>query len=303
MQNYIFTKALLNYINIIYEGVGQLLIIMKQTIIFTDLDGTLIDHDTYRFDEAETTLKKLKEETVPVIICSSKTRAEIEVYHTSIGLDDPFISENGGAIFIPQDTIDSQADGFVKKGSYLVMELGKPYGVLRKAWTRIKAKEGFQMTGFSEMTIEQIVKHTGLPTAHARLAAMREYSEPFLFFEKPERLQFFKKVLREQGLQITKGGRFYHLTGSNDKGRAVEILRKLYARKHPGTSLFTIGLGDSANDIPMLENVDLPVMIRKKTGQWEILKGKDSVMYSDKAGPAGWAESINHICWVDAACS
>ncbi len=275
---------------------------MKQTIIFTDLDGTLLDHDTYRFDEAKATLKRLREGAIPIIICSSKTRAEIEANRTSMGLNDPFISENGGAIFVPQDTIDSKVGGFVKKGSYLVMELGKPYDVLRNAWTRIKAKEGFQMTGFSEMTIEQIVKHTNLPIAHARLAAMREYSEPFLFFETPERLRFLKKVLREQGLQITKGGRFYHLTGNNDKGRSVGILRKLYAQNFPGTSLFTIGLGDSANDIPMLENVDLPVIIRKKTGRWEIMKGNDSVMYSDKAGPTGWAESIDRIFRADAPC-
>ncbi len=268
---------------------------MKKTIIFTDLDGTLIDHDTYRFDQVEATLKRLKEGAVPVIICSSKTRAEIEAYRTSMGLNDPFIAENGGAIFVPQATFDSKAEGFVKKRSYLVMELGKPYDVLRNVWTRMKAKEGFNMTGFSEMTIEQIVQHTSLPVADARLAAMREYSEPFLFFENHERLRFLKKLLREQGLQITKGGRFYHLTGNNDKGKAVEILRKLYAQNHTGTSLFTIGLGDSANDIPMLENVDLPVIIRKKTGQWEILKGNDSVMYSDKAGPKGWAESIDRI--------
>ncbi|MBW2317787.1 MAG: HAD-IIB family hydrolase, partial [Deltaproteobacteria bacterium] len=200
---------------------------MKKTIIFTDLDGTLIDHDTYRFDQVEETLKRLKEGAVPVIICSSKTRAEIEAYRTSMGLDDPFIAENGGAIFVPQATFDSKAEGFVKKRSYLVMELGKPYDVLRNAWTRMKAKEGFHMTGFSEMTIEQIVQHTSLPVADARLAAMREYSEPFLFFENHERLRSLKKLLREQGLQITKGGRFYHLTGNNDKGKAVEILRKL----------------------------------------------------------------------------
>jgi len=94
---------------------------------------------------------------------------------------------------------------------------------------------------------------------------------------------------------MTKGGRFYHLLGQNDKGKAVQVLKKLYAQTYPRMKLWAVGLGDSANDIPMLKQVDTPVVIRKKTGQWEDLQGISPVVQSAKPGPRGWAEEVLRI--------
>lgn len=268
---------------------------MKQILIFTDLDGTLIDYDTYEFKEAQATLEMLRQRSIPVIICSSKTRAEIETYRLRMSLQTPFIVENGAAIFVPRNTLNPTGERFVEKETYRVMELGLPYGVLCDIWRNTKDQEGFRMTGFSEMTIEEISAHTGLPLEEARVASMREYSEPFLFSDTAERLQLLKSLVQEKGLRITRGGRFYHLTGHNDKGKAVEILRKLYAQTYPSRKLITVGLGDSANDIPMLMHVDIPVVIRKKTGEWESVQGVGRVIYSEKPGPSGWAEAIKRI--------
>ena len=70
-------------------------------IIFTDLDGTLLDHDTYSWKPAESALKLARKMNIPVIFCTSKTRAEVEIYRKSIGNKHPFIAESGEAIFIP----------------------------------------------------------------------------------------------------------------------------------------------------------------------------------------------------------
>ena len=145
------------------------------------------------------------------------------------------------------------------------------------------------------MTVEEIGARTGLPIEEARLAAMREYSEPFVFSDTADRLQRFERFVEQRGLQMTKGGRFYHLTGQNDKGKAVQVLKKLYAQTYPRTKLCAVGLGDSANDIPMLKKVDMPVVIRKKTGQWEDLQGIGPVVQSAKPGPKGWAEEVLRI--------
>ncbi|NVM22622.1 MAG: HAD hydrolase family protein, partial [Desulfobacterales bacterium] len=152
---------------------------MKQVIVFTDLDGTLIDHDTYEFKEAEPSLDMLKQRAVPVIICSSKTRAEIELYRLRMGLGDPFIAENGSAVFIPRCALDMGDMNFVEKGIYNVVELGMPYAELCAVLKEIKKKENFRMKGFGEMSVEQIADATGLPLEEARLAADREHSEPF----------------------------------------------------------------------------------------------------------------------------
>jgi mannosyl-3-phosphoglycerate phosphatase len=151
------------------------------------------------------------------------------------------------------------------------------------------------MRGFSEMTVEEIGAHTGLPFDEARLAAMREYSEPFVFSDTADRLQRLESIIEGRGLQITKGGRFFHLMGPNDKGKAVQILKKLYAQTYPGTRLWTVGLGDSANDIPMFKEVDVAIVIRKKSGYWEDVQGICPVVQSAEPGPKGWAQEVLRI--------
>jgi mannosyl-3-phosphoglycerate phosphatase len=278
---------------------------MKQILIFTDLDGTLIDHDTYDFKEAQPALDQLRSRSIPVIICSSKTRAEIEVYRRRMGLSDPFIVENGGAVFIPSHTLDLSSPPpsrgrvwvgvkFVERGPYHVVELGVPYAHLCTIWKEIK-KKTFRMKGFSEMTIDEIAACTGLPLEEASLAARREYSEPFIFSDTSVQFRLLESLLQKRGLRITRGGRFYHMIGLNDKGTAVQVLRRVYANTYPDKRIWTAGLGDSANDIPMLRHVDMPIVIRKKTGEWEHIQGVAPVSCSDKAGPRGWAEMIHTI--------
>lgn len=267
---------------------------MKQILIFTDLDGTLIDRDTYDFKEAQPALDQLRSRSIPVIICSSKTRVEIEVYRRRMGLSDPFIVENGGAVFVPARTFDLRGVNFVEKGPYHVVELGVSYPDLCAVWREIK-KKNFRMKGFSEMNVEEIAAYTGLPLEEAALAAKREYSEPFIFSDTLAQFHVLTSLLQKRGLMITQGGRFYHMTGQNDKGTAVQILRRVYANTYPDKSIWTAGLGDSANDIPMLRHVDMSVVIRKKTGEWEQIQGIEPTIYSDKAGPRGWAEIIHTI--------
>ncbi len=268
---------------------------MIQLIIFTDLDGTLIDHDTYDFKEAGSTLGLLARRDIPVIICSSKTRAEIELYWVRMGLSAPFVVENGGAVFIPANTVELGDMRFVEKGPYRVLELGAPHAELYAAWRLVKKQQSLRMTGFTEMTVEEVAAHTGLSVEEAGLAAKREYSEPFIFSDTKTKFRVLRDLLQKKGLSITRGGRFYHMTGQNDKGMAVQILTRLYGNSFLGKEICTVGLGDSANDVPMLRNVDIPVVIRKKTGQWERIQGVEHVTYSDKAGPRGWAESVRAI--------
>ena len=267
---------------------------MEQTLIFTDLDGTLIDHDTYDFKEAEPVLNRLKSESIPVILCSSKTRAEIEVYRQRMGLSDPFVSENGGAIFLPAHDLDLRGISFIEKDSYKVVELGVAYAHLCSFWRDMKNSRDLPVRGFSEMTIEEIIGHTNLPPEEAELAAKREYSEPFVFSGTPAQFESLRNDAQEKGFRITRGGRFYHLIGPNDKGRAVQILTQIYGNTCPDKKVRTVGLGDSANDLPMLHQVDVPIVIRRKTGEWEPVERID-VAYTEKSGPRGWAEAIQAI--------
>src|SRR4029434_2576627 len=70
-------------------------------LVITDLDGTLLDHETYSWEAAHAAVDQLRRRDIPLILCTSKTRAETEDWRKELGNEHPFIVENGGALLIP----------------------------------------------------------------------------------------------------------------------------------------------------------------------------------------------------------
>jgi mannosyl-3-phosphoglycerate phosphatase len=87
--------------------------------------------------------------------------------------------------------------------------------------------------------------------------------------------------------------------GNNDKGKATNILTEFF-RKQLGR-IITIGIGDNINDIPMLQQVDLPYLVQKPDGNWEQMDIKDKMPYKIAAvGPSGWAMAIEEVVRITA---
>ena len=66
--------------------------------VVSDVDGTLMDH-SYDLSPARETIKKLQKLSIPVILCTSKTASEVKVIRKELNLTDPYIVENGAAIY------------------------------------------------------------------------------------------------------------------------------------------------------------------------------------------------------------
>jgi mannosyl-3-phosphoglycerate phosphatase len=269
--------------------------------IFTDLDGTLIRHEDYSFAPVKSLLRKLQSKRIPVILASSKTRAEIEHYRREMKLVDPFIVENGGAILIPRGYFEphylrSYQDRLRKRGNYACIELGRPYKDLIKVLDEIRATTKVPLVGFHQMDLDQIVEHTGLERRQARMAARREYDEPFLIpgDPSPKMVRTVKRLAAQRGCSVVKGGRFYHLTGKSTKGHAVRVLMRLY-RMGRRIQVF-IGLGDSENDLSLLESMNVPILMAKPDGTFDatILRRIPSVKRA-LAGPAGWLQIVSTL--------
>jgi len=264
-------------------------------LIFSDLDGTLLDEDTYSFKEAKAAINFLKNRDIPLILCSSKTRFEIEIYSKKMGLSlYPFISENGGAIFIPKQTLNLTDFNYKFIDGYQTIELGAPYKFIKKCFQQIKKDLNLSIKGFSEMKVEEIVSLTNLSLMEAKLAQRREYSEPFIYKDDPDKLPLLKRAISEFRLNLTRGGRFYTLMAGNDKGKAVQILIRLYQQTFPDRSIVSVGLGDSLNDVPMLLQVDKPVVIKRKR-EGHLKYDFKNAYLTQAPGPQGWAEAIFKI--------
>jgi mannosyl-3-phosphoglycerate phosphatase len=266
---------------------------VAKQLVFTDLDGTLLDSRTYSYEKSLAAMNRLKESGAPVIFCSAKTRAEQEIYRRELGLSHPFIVENGGAIFIPRSYFPFPFGYHRAVDGLLAIELAIPYGEVRELLARIASQNDFRFKGFGDMTAAEVAEITGLNMESAELARQREYDEPVEFHPSGNTdLSRFLAKLAEAGLSLSHGGRLYHVKGGGDKGKAVEILSGLY-RKMCG-EVTTIGLGNGLNDLSMLAHVDRPILVQKSDCSWEDID-LPGLRRVHGVGPEGWRRAITEI--------
>ncbi|WP_457807669.1 HAD-IIB family hydrolase [Kushneria sp. EE4] len=260
-------------------------------LVFTDLDGSLLDHASYDYTPALAWLARLKKDAVPLIINTSKTAAEVMVLHQTLELVSPFITENGASIHLPASwCLDETPDD----RGWADIVLGVPYRRIRDVLEAVRATEGFGFRGFGDFSIKEVAEHTGLDSQGAELAHLREASEPLIWEDTDEALERFRLLLIGAGLSLTRGGRFYHVLGDNSgKGRAIAWLVDRY-HLLKGRRPMTIGLGDGPNDVTMLESVDRAVLIRGEHDLTINIAETVQLYTTTQKGPAGWSEGLDH---------
>ncbi len=264
-------------------------------LIVSDLDGTLLDADTYSFAAAEPALARLHRAGVPLVLCSSKTRAEIEALLTQLGIDEPFVSENGGAIYLPESSWAGAETLGQHVGGRIRIELGWAYPEVVAHVRDAARDQNVLIRGFADMSVDDITRECGLAPLQAQLAKLREYDEPFRILDPdPAAGSRLLKALHRRGLRTVQGGRYHHATGDTDKGMAVEVLRLLFAGRGPVTM---VGLGDAPNDVALLRAVDLPVIVRNdhQDAAGRLLRKVPTARVTERPGPAGWAHAVSHI--------
>lgn len=267
-------------------------------LIVSDLDGTLLDAATYSMEPALPAIERLRKSGVPLVLCSSKTRAEIEAVMARLGMDQPFICENGGAVYLPQGFVpDAEAVGkYATVGNRVRIELGRPYREIVAILREVADARGVRVVGFADMSIADIERDCGLPPLDAQLAKLREYDEPFRLPDADAAAAGrLLRALHQRGLRTVAGGRYYHATGGTDKGVAVGVVRTLFGRQ--GGRIVTVGLGDAMNDVPLLEAVDVPIIVRSETDGTtaRLRRAVPSASVTDQPGPAGWAVAVAHV--------
>jgi len=266
---------------------------IRPYIIFSDLDGTLLDYHTFSFDSALPAIDRIKSENIPLILVSSKTRRELVLYQDKLGLTDlPFVVENGSAIYTPI--------GYFKglKGSELSGDndrypLGKTYHEIELILTEISEQHGYTIRGFHNATREEVEKKTGLSGEELQMALTREFSIPLFFDTTAE--QILKEEIGNYDLQILFGGRFMHLLSKVDKGEALKLLMAWYRKRTGRNNLQSIAIGDSLNDFAMFSAADQAILVKKHDGSYERRQTVENMIFSPGIGPEGWNRSLMKI--------
>jgi mannosyl-3-phosphoglycerate phosphatase len=267
-------------------------------VVLSDLDGSLLDRRTYAWDAARPALQRLRALQIPLVLCSSKTRAELEACRARLAPGQPFIVENGGAIYIPEGYFPFSHALSRTEGGYKVVEFGVRYPMLVNRLREIRRKTRLPLRGFSDMSVQEVAFFTGLPEADVEAAMAREYDEPLTASLTPDEEIALADEVRAVGLTLTRGGRFFHLMGGHNKGLAVEFLMRLYRCQWPGIE--SVGLGDGANDLSMLRAVDRPVVIPQAEGMVDPVFLHRNWRIAPAPGPAGWSAEILELLGEDA---
>lgn len=292
--------------------------------MFTDIDGTLVDINTAEYGkETDKLIRLIKERNIPLILASAKTRLEQNKIREDLGISDPYIVENGGAIVIPKGYFPDYALRDIKYplretqeikneardvNHEIVVELGKPADYIRAKLSDIRKKYSINFRGVADISVEKLSNLALISRDQAKRMAQRNYGETILQIQSEDIARFIKYV-QEDGMKVIHGGRFFDVTVGTDKGIAVGILKKLFKDKfHNNVTFF--GIGDSTNDIPMLNLMDIPILVQRQDSTWVDdgeIKMKNAVDSSRSSissnklikvegiGPNGWENAIHKI--------
>lgn len=261
-----------------------------QLLIISDLDGTLLDSQTHRWEAACGWLGIFKQHRIPLVLCSSKSAAEIIEWQSELGLvGQPFIAENGAVIQL--DERWTHNDDFPR------LLTGIRHEELYSLLDNLRRLYGFKFTCFADVDENTLCEWTGVTHKQARLAKLTEASETFIWRDSEEMLSAFSGEIAKLGLMLIQGGRFWHvLDKRGGKGQALGWLYQQY-QLHSGKAYVTIGLGDGPNDTSLLDNVDFAVVVKGYSRQPVILQNDhpQRVYHSTQYGPEGWTEGLNHF--------
>lgn len=251
-------------------------------LFFSDLDGTLLDHETYSHQPADEALSALRAHNIPLILASSKTAMEIEPLRHELGFQHcEAIVENGAGLLLvgEQDKWSNEV-----------------YQRILDKLTSLPLFYRSHFTGFSQWDAEEISQMTGLTLADANLAKQRQFSEPGLWSGGDIELAEFCSLLENEGINAQQGGRFVTLSFGSQK---VDQMQRIIAQyRASGGDPFCVALGDAPNDIAMLEAADLGVIIPNPShsGINELIgETTGKIIRARFSGPEGWNEAVLNV--------
>ncbi len=271
-------------------------------LIFTALEGALIDPRTDSFAGAEEALYELDQRKIPLVLLTSRTREEIEPIRRKLSHNHPFVTEHGGGIFFPDGYFSLKIPNVVRTARYLSIAQGRPYAEVCEALDDIAEECAVGVAGFHHMSLREIADNTGMRPRNAELARAREFDEPFYFTSADEQaIARFVEAARERGFDARRGETFWHFSSRCDPARAVRTLAQLF-REATHIKLSLVGIGAGNDDLAWLRTVNHAVLLPASRPKAELSEppptdpGRSSTIAAgDAPGPAGWNQAILNI--------
>ena len=261
---------------------------MRKFHIFTDLDGTLLGKEDYRYEVNVQLISELKNKGIGISLNTSKTFSETECWQSKLGLDGPFIIENGAAILFPKNKFElEQLEPYKveSRGKYFCIVLGTQIERLERLYQPYAKK----VTSLVHCSLNDAMRLTGLGGSDLQRARMREYTLP-LIIPDPSIKEEIAMVASQSGAKLIEGGRFSHLQGGSNKGSSMLIAKKIIEEKLEG-ELISISLGDSENDLEMLRAAEYGVYLGSDEKMVDEC-ARNNIFIENTAAPDGWVKAL-----------
>lgn len=260
----------------------------RPLVVFTDLDGTLIDHHTYETLKSIYAIQKLTAYRIPLVFCSSKTFAEQVFLQRQLDINQPFIFENGSAAAVPSGFFPEQVYRATRHedGYNIVVFAHADASVLHPVLRQFEAIKGYADASDAELSAA-----TGLAGDALRRARDRWFTETLLTPLSEDEAGQLNMILQPAGFVLSRGGRFYTVQSAKvNKGKAVQWMMDVFRQTAPATPCFA-AVGDSPNDAPMLRVVDIPFLVQRPDKSWADMDIPDVIRIKG-VGPAGFSAAV-----------
>ena len=251
-------------------------------LIFTDLDGTLLNRDNFKFESTKPFLKELKKKNIIIIPNSSKTENEIIEFNNEADFQFPFVSENGSIIhnlnFLNQEFPDK---------IILARNTNEIQNIFDK---NIHQDLKSKCKVISSLTISEQTQIFGLPENKLKQVFKRSCTIPIIFEGNNEEKLSLKNLLLKIGLDCMEGGRVLNLGDRINKADAMKKIIQMLETKFKFKPKI-IAVGDNHNDLEMLQNSDIPCLVKNEKFLKKNLQIKNLIV-SKQAAPEGWVEIV-----------
>jgi mannosyl-3-phosphoglycerate phosphatase len=265
-------------------------------VVFASIDRVLDDRDL-SFGGAASAVETLAREQVPLVLCSTKTRAQLEHACQDLNLRHPFICERGSAVFIPTGYFGFVVPRAREMAGYHAVEFGRSYAGVVETLHRTAGRLGIEVRGFSDMSVEEVARECNLSLLQARLAKLREYAELFRILDPGlavrERLV---RALYGARVRCITSDRYHHIGADVDAGVGIRLLRSLYRRACG--PVMTVGVAEAAGDLSLLECVEDPIIVKgddRRLLPRALPREACAARMTTASGAAGWLEVVADI--------
>ena len=264
-----------------------------QIVVVTDIDASLLEPGSRFLPDERAALAFLAERGIPLVINSSRSRAEIERLHHTLNIVTPFISEHGSALFLPHQWLPFVPDRARPAVGGHVVEFGRRYYEVVDTLRLVCRELNLEIVSFAELSIDEVAQELGVPSAEAQLVKLREYTELFRIEDESEAtLSRLFKALRRRGLRCYQRGRHFLVSATPNRAESLRTLKGLWKRAW-GEHVM-VGLGDSEDDVSWLQFVDVPIFIENgRSGiPARVLRKLPTVRLTERHGRLGWSDAV-----------